>query len=341
MKKLIMILVILSLCVSFAAAAEEGWLTSLEEAKTSAQKDGKDIIMDFTGSDWCGWCIKLHDEVFGTDLWKEKAPAKYVMVVVDFPRKIPLAEEQQKYNDRLKNEFGVKGFPTIYVLDTEGKAYARTGYQKGGPENYLTHLEGFSSRKVQRDELLNKAKETPENKRLSVLEEVIKQLKEWQVGFAYPEIKEEVISLDKDNKAGLRLEYASELTTYYHSREDATKSELYLKMVKEIDADKGESLEIGFKLGAITSQYFKAKDWAGALKAFEELSVSEPEGEAGQQVYYYIGLTHYRLKDIDSTIENLEKALELASESKMAQQIQKALANMKEQQQKKSSKAPE
>ncbi len=341
MKKAAMILIALLLCGIWVSAVEEGWLTSLEEAKTIAQKQDKDILIHFTGSDWCGWCKRLHKEIFDTELWQEEAPKKYVMVVIDVPRNKEQSEEQKAYNNKLVRAFSIRGYPTILVLDAEGKPYAQTGYQKGGPENYLSHLEEFSDQKVKRDELFQKVKKTPKKERLSVLEEVVKQLNEWKIGFAYPEIKEEIVSLDTDNKAGLKLEYASELTLYYHSREDATKSELNLKMVKEIDADKAKGLEIEIKLAMISSQYFKVKDWQGALEALTELAGSNPQGESGQKVYYYIAIMHYRLKDMDSTIESLETALKLAPQSKLAQQIQKTLAKMKEQQKKKSPNVPE
>src|SRR5262245_35067312 len=86
---------------------------TIEKAVASAQKSKKDIIVDFTGSDWCGWCIRLNKEVFSEDAWKKKASAKYVFVELDYPQRKKLPDEQKKYNDRMQRLYGVQGYPTI------------------------------------------------------------------------------------------------------------------------------------------------------------------------------------------------------------------------------------
>jgi thiol-disulfide isomerase/thioredoxin len=70
---------------SMAFGAKEGWLDDLEKAKTQAKAENKKILLDFTGSDWCGWCKKLDKEVFSQQAWKEYAAKHLVLVEVDFP----------------------------------------------------------------------------------------------------------------------------------------------------------------------------------------------------------------------------------------------------------------
>ena len=107
-----------------------------------AVAEGKDLLVDFTGSDWCGWCIKLHDEVFEHDIWMEGAQKDYILVALDFPRaeeikaKVPNPER----NEELQAKYGVRGFPTILMMTSDGEVYGRTGYQAGGPEKYLEHM---------------------------------------------------------------------------------------------------------------------------------------------------------------------------------------------------------
>src|SRR6185369_16163584 len=96
-----------------------------------------------TGSDWCGWCIKLRGEVFDLDPFKAAAPKKFVLVELDYPRQKELPAELKAQNEKLQQEYKIQGFPTIYVMDAEGKPVAKTGYQAGGPEKYLEHLDGF------------------------------------------------------------------------------------------------------------------------------------------------------------------------------------------------------
>lgn len=121
-----------------AALASEGWLTDLDAAKKQAAAEHKDILIDFTGSDWCGWCIKLDKEVFSTPEFK--AQKDFVLVSLDFPRKRQLPAEEKARNEALMKQWGVQGFPTIILANAAGEPYAETGYQQGGPVKYLAML---------------------------------------------------------------------------------------------------------------------------------------------------------------------------------------------------------
>jgi thiol-disulfide isomerase/thioredoxin len=126
-----------------AAEVNIPWVRDWNAALAEAKKDGKDLLIDFTGSDWCGWCKRLDAEVFGQAAFLEKATKQFVMVFLDFPRdpELKKAVVDAKLNERLNKEFGVQGFPTIVLATAEGLPYARTGYRDGGPEGYLTHLD--------------------------------------------------------------------------------------------------------------------------------------------------------------------------------------------------------
>lgn len=126
------------LLTPLAALGAEGWLTDFEAAKKQAAAEKKDILVDFTGSDWCGWCIKLDKEVFSTPAFK--AQKDFVLVSLDFPRRKEIPADQKARNEALMRQWGVRGFPTIILTNAKGEAYARTGYQPGGAEKYLPHL---------------------------------------------------------------------------------------------------------------------------------------------------------------------------------------------------------
>jgi protein disulfide-isomerase len=129
-----------ALALAGAAPCQEGesaWLTDFEQAKATAAKENKLILADFTGSDWCGWCIKLKDEVFDTSEFKEWAAKKVVLLELDFPRKKQLDPELKKQNTALAKQFGVRGYPTILFLDASGEQVGRLGYKAGGPEVWL------------------------------------------------------------------------------------------------------------------------------------------------------------------------------------------------------------
>jgi len=114
-------------------AQETAWLTKYEEAKELAKKENKLILADFTGSDWCGWCIKLKEEVFSKPEFATWAKDKVVLLELDFPRKTELPAELKEQNEKLRKEHGVQGYPTVLLLDAEGKKVGEMGYEEGGP----------------------------------------------------------------------------------------------------------------------------------------------------------------------------------------------------------------
>ena len=124
-----------------AAAQEEvAWLTDFEVAKKMATEKGRPILADFSGSDWCGWCIKLDNEVFSKPAFQAYAKDSLILFLADFPSRKKLPEATQKQNEALSKTYGIRGFPTVLILDAEGKVLAKTGYQRGGPEAYVAHL---------------------------------------------------------------------------------------------------------------------------------------------------------------------------------------------------------
>src|ERR1051325_8828309 len=124
-----------------AGAEELQWLTDLPKAQAKAKKENKLVMLDFTGSDWCGWCIKLNKEVFSKPEFAEYAKKNLILVEVDFPVKKKLPEELKKANESLQEKYKVEGYPTIVVLDGEGKHLGDTGYVEGGPKAFIAELE--------------------------------------------------------------------------------------------------------------------------------------------------------------------------------------------------------
>jgi len=134
--------VVIATAFSMGAMASEGWETDFAKAKEKAKAENKHILIDFSGSDWCGWCIKLDKEVFSKDEFKAYAADNLVLMLADFPSdKSKQSDELQKQNDKLAKDFGVRGFPTVFILSPEGKTIAKTGYQAGGAAAYVEHIQ--------------------------------------------------------------------------------------------------------------------------------------------------------------------------------------------------------
>lgn len=140
MKKLI---VGLLAAVTVLQVSAEGslWQTDLPKAQAQAKTEKKLVLLDFTGSDWCGWCIKLNKEVFSQTEFIEYAKKNLVLVEVDFPRKKQLSATQKQANEALGKQFKIQGYPTIIVLNGEGKKVGELGYQPGGPKAFVAELE--------------------------------------------------------------------------------------------------------------------------------------------------------------------------------------------------------
>jgi thioredoxin-related protein len=141
MKTHIHLLAIVALLVSAGSALAEGaWLTDFAAAQKAAKETGKPILINFSGSDWCGWCIKLDKEVFAKLEFTSYAKDNLVLVHADFPMRKEQPEKEAAQNKKLAATYGVKGYPTILLVDATGKEVARTGYRKGGPAAYVEYL---------------------------------------------------------------------------------------------------------------------------------------------------------------------------------------------------------
>jgi protein disulfide-isomerase len=127
--------------LSLARAEESSWLTDLPKAQAKAKTENKMVLLDFTGSDWCGWCIKFDKDVLATKEFKDYAAKNLVLVQLDFPNKKPQSDELKKANAALQKKYDVSGYPTFVVLDKDGKEVGRqVGYLKGGPEAFIAKL---------------------------------------------------------------------------------------------------------------------------------------------------------------------------------------------------------
>jgi protein disulfide-isomerase len=151
-KALIALLFILG---SFSVEAQElVWNNNLKNAIEVSKKTNKPLLLFFTGSDWCGWCMRLQTEVFKTPEFKKWANENVVLVELDFPRRTALAPEITEQNNQLQQFFAVQGYPTIWFINatnSDGKVnidkLGSTGYLAGGPKVWLETANGILKKK--------------------------------------------------------------------------------------------------------------------------------------------------------------------------------------------------
>lgn len=153
MKKIIIALVLFA--GSFAVEAQElVWETNVTKAMKVSNKTKKPMLLFFTGSDWCGWCIRLQKEVLKTPEFAAWAKKNVILVELDYPRRAPQTPEIKKQNEELQQVFGIQGFPTIHFANgtiKNGKVnfegLGSTGYVAGGPSAWLAVANGFLHKK--------------------------------------------------------------------------------------------------------------------------------------------------------------------------------------------------
>jgi thioredoxin-related protein len=161
------------------------WTMDFEAAKKIAAEKDLPLMLNFTGSDWCGWCKLMDKEVFAKEPWKQYAAEKVLLITIDFPRdksKVPQAFVER--NKALKEEYGVRGYPTYVVLDSDGKTkIGQLGAGRGKtPESFIDEFEAVSRMRKSSIEACCKAnpdKAEAYKAAIQTLRESEKALKDW------------------------------------------------------------------------------------------------------------------------------------------------------------------
>lgn len=152
MKKIFLALLFISTLTTFSQDAV--WLTDFDEAAKLSQLNKKPILANFTGSDWCGYCIKLDKAVFNTKEFEKWATKNVILLKLDFPRKTKLSAKLQKQNYALQKAFGVRGFPTVWLFEIgegddpkkELNPLGKTGYVRGDAKKWIKTIDRFIPR---------------------------------------------------------------------------------------------------------------------------------------------------------------------------------------------------
>jgi len=143
MKLLLSIVLLIGLSTNFYS---QNWETNLDQAKTIATKENKNIILVFSGSDWCAPCIKLEKEIWSSSEFQNEVKKYWILLKADFPRRKvnKLSKQQTKENEKIAELYNTNGyFPLVIVLDSKGKTLGTTAYKDYSPKEYIKHLHSF------------------------------------------------------------------------------------------------------------------------------------------------------------------------------------------------------
>ena len=142
------LLLLFALAISNFAVSQE-WQTNFEEAKKIATEQDKNVVIVFSGSDWCAPCIKLDKNIWQSEAFKKEAAAEWVLVKANFPRKKAneLPKEQTEHNRKLAEKYNMEGsFPLVVVLDKNGKVLGKMGFKNVSPEEYIKMIHALEKK---------------------------------------------------------------------------------------------------------------------------------------------------------------------------------------------------
>ncbi len=133
-------------CLGSASWADDDlWMTDYEAALKRAKVEGKMVFLDFTGSDWCGGCIYLRNNVFSTDTFKNYARKNLILVRVDFPLKKDIDPDLKRRNENLRLKYGVMKFPTLILLNSSGRKAGEMKFARSSAAAFVENLEKIAA----------------------------------------------------------------------------------------------------------------------------------------------------------------------------------------------------
>jgi len=309
------------------------WVEDYDAAVAIAKKEGKDLLIDFTGSDWCGWCKRLDAEVFSTDLFVEKAPATFVLTKLDFPRseEVKAKVPNPARNEELSKKWSIRGFPTILLVTPEGAAYASTGYREGGPEPYLEHLaelrEDGRAALAKVEKLAAAVGKAEGDEKVALVEEAIGQLASLEEGSPLAATLADTVklamTLDPKNEKGLKLKAVNALM-------DAGRlDDEIVGAAKELDPknEKGLMEKVVFaQLQAINSE----EGVKAFCKTMDELDAMGPihDDEIAKMLYANAAIFNQRFtQDMEAAKKYAKKAMPYAEDEDRLKQMLEQILN--------------
>ncbi len=276
-------------------AVPKGWTEDVAAAKKSATEGTKDLLLEFTGSDWCPPCKMLKSRVFDSAHFQAEAPKAFVLVKLDYPRdKSRQTAAVIAQNNEMAEQYRVAAFPTIILADAKGRPYAQwSGYGGETPEQYTKKLTEKTKLRAARDAQLKKAGEATGLEKAKALDAALDAvpISATLLMATYKDEIAQIMKLDADKSAGLFNKYES------------------IKIAPKIEEQVQEILGT-------------TEDAAAAYAKIEKIIKDKKlNGLALQEALFGMALAKFRTEDIPATVALLKKAQAAAPKSEKAEQI--------------------
>ena len=195
--------VVVAACVAPCFAAE-GWIPDMDAAKNQAAEQKKDLMIEFTGSDWCPPCMQLRANVFSKPDFQKEAQKNFVLVELDYPRGKEQSKEMKAANEKLAQQYGVRGFPTVVFADASGKPFGGFVGGRSGDDVMKAMQDALKNKEALSAAEANVAKAATDEAKVAALMEVLKLAPQEYVDNFYGDVKAEIKKLDKEDKSGLK-----------------------------------------------------------------------------------------------------------------------------------------
>lgn len=223
--------ILMTMCALAGCAWALPQAADVNAAMPIARSEGRDIMLEFTGKEWCPPCIHLRTKILETPEFEKAAGDKYVLVEVIFPR-LPSAvaaipEAQRNANEKLLAHHRIEtGLPTVLLLDAEGYPYAQVAGARRTTAEYLKALEAAAAVRVKRDSAFARAEGLQGLERAAALAEGLNAIPE-NCRDKYPDVVNEINALDPENTLG----YARVLTRHAnYQKQDAELKAIFATM---------------------------------------------------------------------------------------------------------------
>jgi len=289
----LMIAVTATLLLHNVVHTADGWLVDFEKAKAQAAKEGKSLLMEFTGSDWCPPCKALAKNVLTQDVFKKEVPKDFVLLKLDNPRdKSKQTPEEIEQYKTLSKKYGIQGVPTIFLADAKGRPYWQTvGYSGDPADKYVANLKDQLKTLAKRDAAFAKASEASGSEKAKHIADGLSLVSSELALNTYSDEVAEIIKLDANNEAGLKSKY------------EGLKNSVVFK------ADLENVMRTG------------GDDPKAVLAAIDKLiEEKKPTGEARQEALFYKGSIYFR-DDKAKAKATLLEAQKLAPASETGKRI--------------------
>lgn len=297
---------------AFAQEAKDLWIQDFAKAKEQAKAEKKDLLIDFTGSDWCSWCVKLDKEVFSQSAFTGASPKDFILVKLDYPNDESLVTpEVKKQNEELRKLYSIRGYPTILLTDADGLVYGQTGYEAGGPEKYVAMLADLKKKGAAFQAAMVRAAGKQGMERATALDEALSSIDAEVVKGHHLAAMEEIVKLDADGKGKLKDKYEARVKEIAEEKELETEAQSLQEMI-------GPFMQNG-----------------EGDKALTELDkvIAAPKSKIQHQLaLFFKGMVTMDVKsDAPAAIKTLEEAKGLLPNSPVAKRIEQILPELKKQ----------